>query len=804
MKNHLLLILYMLGACTLVTRANNREYLSLNKNWRFALLTDSDAYRPEWDDSHWRSLHLPHDWSIEGNFREEHPAGYGGGALPGGIGWYRKTFTLPSSAMGKQIQLIFDGIYQNSEVWINGHYLGKRPNGYITIRHDLSRYLYTDGKKNLIAVKVDNSRQPNSRWYSGSGIYRNVWLSITEPKALVPEELFIYTPRVSLEEAVVQLKIPVVNHTSQQANLRLTTKIYDPDGAEVAAVETPGRLINGKDSLFWKQDIAVQKPQLWSTEEPHLYRCVNLLYQEDELLDSISAKFGIRDFTFDPSKGFLLNGKQLKIQGVCNHHDLGALGAKVNISAIARQLTILKEMGCNAIRTAHNPPAPELLDLCDQMGFIVMVEAFDVWSKEKTTYGYHEDWPLWYKRDLTDLIKRDRNHPSVFIWSIGNEIPEQWDSVGTTITQELVSLVKKVDDTRPVTIGLNEPTPKNTLYQSGKLDLVGFNYHHQDFEKFPQDFPGQAFIGTETTSALQTRGYYEMPSDTVRRWPYKWDESFLDGNDDFTVSAYDHVSTPWGSTHEETWKLIKKHDFLSGLFVWTGFDYLGEPTPYIWPARSSYFGIVDLAGIPKDIYYMYQSEWTTTPVLHIFPHWNWKKGQLVDIWAYYNEADEAELFLNGKSQGVQKKYDDSLHVKWRLNFEPGTLTVITRKNGKTVLSREIRTSGGANRIELSAHKQNLSANGTDLSYITAVITDDNGSPVPDASHLISFTVDGPAKVIATDNGNPTDHQSFQSSERKAFHGKAIAIVEAQEQTGEIVITAKSDGLETSILRLVVE
>lgn len=800
----LLLNMAFMAVLNLNAEEKGRTHIRFNKHWRFTLATDSNAYLPAYDDSPWPTLNLPHDWSIEGDFHEKHPAGYGGGALPGGVGWYRKEFTLPQNAEGKRIQITFDGIYQYSEVWINGHYLGKRPNGYIPIRYDLSPYLHTDGNKNLIAVKVDNSKQPNSRWYSGSGIYRNVWLTLTNPQAFIKEDLSITTPWVNQTIATVQLDIPIINQSDQQDDLRLITKIYDPYGKEVVSNTVHLQNTADKNDHLLNQQLQVPSPYLWSIDHPDLYRCVNLLYDNGDLVDSIANDFGIRTFRFDTEKGFLLNGKQVKIQGVCNHHDLGALGSKVNVSAIERQLTILKEMGCNAIRTAHNPPAPELLDLCDRMGFIVMVEAFDVWTKEKTAYGYHEEWHEWHERDLTDLIKRDRNHPSVFIWSIGNEIPEQWDSKGTLITKELIEIVKRVDTTRPVTIGLNEPTPKNTLYQSGKLDLVGFNYHHQDFEKFPENFPDQKFIGTETTSALQTRGYYEMPADTVRRWPYKWDEPFLDGNPDLTVSAYDHISTPWGSTHEETWKLVKKHDYLSGLFVWTGFDYLGEPTPYTWPARSSYFGIVDLAGFPKDIYYMYQSEWTEKPVLHLFPHWNWKNDELVDVWAYYSQADEAELFLNGESQGIKKKYGDSLHVNWRLKFQPGKIEVVTRKHGRNILTKAVNTAGKPAFIKLKAHKETLTTDGEDLSFITAEITDKEGNIVPYANHTIHFTNSGPAKIIATDNGDPTDHQSFQSSRRKAFHGKALAIVQAREIKGEITITAQAKNLQSSTLKLLVE
>jgi beta-galactosidase len=366
--------------------------------------------------------------------------------------------------------------------------------------------------------------------------------------------------------------------------------------------------------------------------------------------------FGIRTFAFDTAKGFFLNGKHLKILGVCDHHDLGCLGAAINTRALQRQLELLKEMGCNGIRTSHNPPAPELLDLCDEMGFIVMDEAFDMWMKEKTKYDYHLDFAEWHKRDVEDMVLRDRNHPSVFIWSIGNEVSEQWDhsdNSGSTIARDLAGIIRGLDTTRPITANCNDDRPDNPVIRSGALDLIGYSYGHNDYHLFPATYPGKKLIGSEATSALESRGHYDMPSDSIRRWPTRWDIPMKDGNPDNTVSAYDNCSVPWGATHEEGWNLVKKNDFVSGMFIWTGFDYLGEPTPYVWPSRSSYFGILDLAGFPKDVYYMYQSEWTNKPVLHILPHWNWKPGQTIDVWAYTN-CDEVELFLNGKSVGVRK------------------------------------------------------------------------------------------------------------------------------------------------------
>jgi len=428
------------------------------------------------------------------------------------------------------------------------------------------------------------------------------------------------------------------------------------------------------------------------------------------------------------------------------------------------------------------------------MGIIVMDEAFDMWKKTKTEFDYSLDWDQWYKRDLEDMVLRDRNHPSVIIWSIGNEIGEQWDSTGIEITRELVSIVKNLDKTRPVTSNLNYPQPNNFLYRSGALDLIGFSYNQNDFKNFPKNFPGQKFIGSETTSALATRGSYDMPSDSINIWPKRWDIPFKDGNPDNTCSAYDNCRVPWGSTHEETLKLIKKYDFLSGMFVWTGFDYLGEPTPYGWPSRSSYFGIVDLAGFPKDAFYLYQSEWTNKPVLHIFPHWNWDEGKKIDVWAYSN-CDEVELFLNGKSVGTRKKIGDELHLKWALTFSPGTLKAIGRKNGVEILTQEIKTAGAPAKIELEADRNVINADGDDLSFITVKVLDADGTLVPHADNLIKFKISGEGKIIGVDNGLQTSMESFKADFRKAFNGSCLAVVQSNEKPGQIILTATSEGLK---------
>lgn len=778
-----------------------RQVTDFDNNWKFYYgdTTDlsNDYKNANFNDASWRTLNLPHDWSIEHPFKKDNPAGTGGGALPGGIGWYRKTFTVPASSQNKNIYIDFDGIYRNSEVWINDHYLGFRPSGFISFRYDLTPYIKYNGK-NIIAVKVDNSKQPNSRWYSGSGIYRNVWLVTTNKTHIDHWGTYITTPKVAQHSADIVINTKINNGEN---NHSVKTTIYDAAG-KIVATKTGSISTNNTNDI--SQTISLTHPHLWSLDDPYLYKAVTQLQVSGKVIDDYETPFGIRYFQFDSEKGFSLNGKHIKINGVCNHHDLGALGAAINTRALERQLEILKAMGCNAIRTSHNPPAPELLDLCDKMGFIVMDEAFDMWKAQKTKYDYHLYWDEWHKKDLQDQVLRDRNHPSVMIWSIGNEIPEQWspkDSAGAKIARELAAIVHSLDTTRPITAANNHPDKNNSIIQSGALDLIGYNYHQQLYPKFPETFPGQKFIATETVSALETRGHYDMPSDSIRRWPKRWDIPFNEGNPNFTVSSYDNVSAPWGSTHEETWKVIKKYDFLSGQFIWTGFDYIGEPTPYPWPARSSYFGIIDLAGFPKEVYYMYQSEWINKPVLHIFPHWNWTPGQTIDIWAYYNNADEVELFLNGKSLGVKKKQGDDLHVMWRTTFTPGTIKAVSRKNGKVVLTKEIHTAGQPAKMQLTADRKNIKANGKDLSFITVKVTDADGNMVPHADNLIKFSISGPGFIAGTDNGNQTSMESFKASEHSAFNGLCLAIIQSNGKSGAITVAATAEGLPPATITI---
>ena len=804
-----LFLLLVFCACWLLAAAQHKSRKSFNKDWQFKLDSVQSYSDASLNDADWRKLNLPHDWSIEGSFDKNNPAGTGGGALPGGIGWYRKTFSIAASQKNKRVFIQFDGVYRNSEVFINGHSVGIRPNGYISFEYDVTRHLKYAPEINVIAVRVDNSKQPNSRWYSGSGIYRNVWLTIVDRVHVPNWGTHVVTPKVSEDFAVAVIETKIFNHYSVSKDIQITNSLYDANGKFVAKAitKTVGHVGNAIGSS--KQEFPVYHPKLWSVNNPSLYKFVSEISVDGKTVDTYETLFGFRFFHFDREKGFFLNGKPLKILGVCNHHDLGALGAAINTRALERQLQLLKEMGCNSIRTSHNPPAPELLELCDRMGFLVMDEAFDMWAKSKTKYDYHLDWERWHERDLQEFIVRDRNHPSVFIWSVGNEIIEQWgdekkgDTLGRVIARNLISLVKGLDTTRPIVTANNEINQWNQLLRSDAFELLGYNYNHNRWGNFLKEWPGKKLIVTESTSALQTRGHYDLvPADTIRRWPKRWDLPLEDGNPDLTVSAYDHVSAPWGSTHQESIKELKKWDHVSGMYIWTGFDYLGEPTPYPWPARSSYFGIIDLAGFPKDVYYLYQSEFTRKPVLHLFPHWNWKTEDTVDVVAYYNNADEVELFLNGKSLGIRSKSDDKLNVTWRVPYAPGELKAISKLKGKTVLTREIKTAGKPYKLSLKADRSKIIADGEDLSFVTIEVVDKNGVVVPKANNLVKFSIKGEGFIAGVDNGNPVSLESFKAAQHKAMNGKALCILQSNGKKGPITLTATAEGLQPVSIQII--
>ena len=810
MKKFLAIIMLMAGALSL----SARESQLFDKGWLFTLADSAGMEQVNYVDINWRHLDLPHDWAIEGDFSPANPSGASGGALPGGIGWYRKHFSVNPKEKNKRYVIAFDGVYMNATVYVNGHKLGTRPYGYSSFEYDITPYINKVGD-NVVAVRVNNSDQPNSRWYSGCGIYRHVWLKKSAESYITQWGQYVSTTPQG------EVKIKVDAHVAGGKKMTVRHTILDAAGKVVA------KGVGGET-----QTLKVTHPHLWNIGDGYLYTVKSELLVGGKVMDTETTKTGFRDIKFDAQKGFFLNGKNMKINGVCEHHDFGCLGAVVNEDAMHRKLTILRDMGVNAIRSSHNPPAPELLNMCDSMGLLVMDESFDMWRRKKSQNDYARFFDEWHQRDLADLVKRDRNHPSVFMWSIGNEVLEQWSnaaadtlsleqanlilnaghdastlahgnelSVNSLLTQHLAEIVRQYDpwgSTRPITAGCNEPDPNNHLFKSGALDVIGFNYHHQWVKDVPQNFPGKPFIFSESVSALQTRGYYMMPSDSVYKAPVEWWLPYTDPS--FMCSAYDNMHASWSSTHEETWDVVKHNDFVGGQFIWTGFDYIGEPTPYAYPARSSYFGIIDLAGLPKDSYYMYQSEWTQKPVLHLFPHWNWLPGQTIDMWCYYNQADEVELFINGKSQGIRKKtvygaqnegdaYQKSTeyHVMWRVAFQPGEVKVVARKDGKEIASQTIKTAGAPHHLVLKETYQGTLAHGTSepTTFVEVNVVDKDGNLCPNATNQVFFSVEkSPSAasapvILGTDNGCQTSLERFTDPHRKAFFGKCVVVIKGK-------------------------
>ena len=788
MKKLVFLIVVILGSLA----SHARERVCFDSDWKFMLGDSVQMASVEYNDAHWRTLDVPHDWAIEGDFRADNPSGASGGALPGGIGWYRKHFDISHlSPLTSHLFLTFDGVYMNSTVYINGQKVGSRPYGYSSFEYDITPYVHEG--ENVVAVRVDNSDQPNSRWYSGCGIYRHVWLTTTNPIHIKQWGVYIHDGKVEVDyENPTRQKVTVKNTWLTPSPLSSRAQSRDLSNAE------------GKQKSHGKL-------HKWSCETPYVYTVRTQLIVKGQVVDEVETTTGFRDFKFDAKTGFWLNGKNFKLNGVCEHHDFGCLGAALNEDALHRKLTKLKAMGVNAIRCSHNPPAPELLNMCDTMGIIVMDESFDMWRRRKTQNDYARFFDEWHERDLTDMVLRDRNHPSVLMWSIGNEVLEQWSdakadtltleqanlilnaghdastlakegelSVNSLLTRHLAEIIKRYDTTRPITAGCNEVNPNNHLFKSGAIDIIGFNYHHQVVKDFPKNFPDKPMIFSESVSALQTRGFYKMPSDSIYRAPKEWWLPYTDPT--FMCSAYDNMSASWGSTHEETWDVVKNTPYVGGQFIWTGFDYIGEPTPYGFPARSSYFGVIDLAGFPKDSYYMYQSEWTDKPMLHLFPHWNWLPGQTIDLWAYYNQADEVELFINGQSQGIKSKLTSHpspltpnlctpYHAAWRVPFAPGEITAVSRKNGKVVQTQTIKTAGPPHHIRLSVDYK-----GKTTTFITAEIVDKDGNLCPWAENQIEFSTTGGATILGTDNGCQTSMERFQAPRRKAFFGKCLVVV----------------------------
>jgi beta-galactosidase len=796
-------------------RINDQRRVSFNDDWRFFKGEAQGAERPEFDDSHWRQLRLPHDWAIEGPFdRNLNPHT---GALPiSGTGWYRKSFTLSENARGRYISIEFDGAMYNAHVWLNGQELGSRPYGYIGFSFDLTPCLRFGSQPNVIAVRLTPEGH-SSRWYPGAGIYRNVWLDITGPVHVARWGTYVTTPQVSDQQAAVAVKTELRNRADHPANVTLRTSVFDASGKQVGQAASPAAL-PAAGSQTIAASLNVPRPQRWDVDHPYLYSLVSEVIEGNRVVDRYVTPFGIRTIAFDKQKGFLLNGRPLKLHGVCLHHDLGALGAAVNRRATERQLQIMQAAGVNAIRTSHNPPSPELLEYCDRLGLLVMDESFDMWRVPKVPNGYSKYFDEWSERDVRDMVRRDRNHPSIIMWSIGNEIPEQGRPEGAQEAKRLTGFFHEEDPTRPTTSAFNNWTGaiKNKL--ADEVDLPGFNYQPMHYEQILKEHPNWIILGTETASCVSSRGVYHLPITKYQKDP------------SLQISSYDIIAPPWAYCPDVEFTYQDKLPQVLGEFVWTGFDYIGEPTPYFnnansketdWPARSSYFGMVDLAGFPKDRYYLYQSQWAKRPMVHLLPHWNWqgREGQNIPVMAYSN-ADEVELFLNGESLGRKKRFSDpwempvganvspdrkfvtKYRLVWQVPYRPGELKAVAYQAGKQVATDEVRTAGSPARIELIPDREVIAADGDDLSFITVKIEDKNGVLCPNADSLVHFSVSGAGTIAALDNGNAATAEPFQANQRKAFSGMAMLIVRSKRgQTGRIQVSAVSDGLSQVAVQL---
>jgi beta-galactosidase len=787
---------------------------SFDFGWKFFKGDAPGAQRSDFSDQGWQGVDLPHDWSIAGPF-SEHPGSENSAHLPTGIGWYRKTFVIPAGYDGKKIGIAFDGVYQNSEVWLNGEYLGKRPYGYIGFNYDLTPYV-NSGSDNLIAVRVDNSQQPNCRWYSGSGIYRHTWLLVTNRLHIACEGIVVTTPQVGSNSALVQIKTRVQNETSGAVRCKLITRVSDPQGRQIQTMEAIQDVAAEQGESEFVQQIQVEKPNLWSPETPDLYRLHSQVIQQDQIVDTCDTRFGIRKIEFDADRGFLLNDRQVKLNGVCLHHDGGAVGAAVPERIWERRLEILKAMGCNSIRTSHNPYAPEFMDLCDRMGFLVMDEVFDEWKVAKAQtpdYGYRLYFDEWFERDVSAFIHRDRNHPSVILWSAGNEVGDQASPEGADTLRKLIEIFHREDPTRLVTVGCDlivaEPATARPEFLK-LLDVVGYNYVDRWRERAEKYYsidrhasPQTRVIGTESPSLGSIRGEYSelfprSSAEPVRRWP-----------------------SHRGINVEQLWKFVRIYDYVAGDYMWTGIDHLGEA---FWPSKNSSTGVIDTCGFKKDGYYFYQSQWTDSPMLHLFPHWNWsgQEGEFIPVLCYTN-CDTVELFLNGKSLGVQgywfprsgmlERYSTyparnqaprttaDLHLTWTVPYAPGTLKAVGVKDGKIVATEEVTTTGEPAGIGLAVDRRVITADRRDVAHIVVTILDAQGRMVPTADIEVSFELHGEGKLIGLDNGNPLSHEDFKSNRRKAFNGLCLAIVQATGTPGSIQLTATSPGLGSSSISI---
>jgi len=787
-----------------------RQHLSMDAGWRFTLGDPKSAEAPAFDDHLWRSLDLPHDWSVEGTPTQDAPAGGRGGYFPTGTGWYRKTFRLPPGAQGRSVSIEFDGVYMNSDVWVNGVHLGRRPFGYISFAYDITRHLVSG--PNVVAVRVDNSAQPNSRWYSGSGIYRHVWLTVSDPLHIAHWGTTVTTPQVDAAGATIVVHTRFANDRRGTVTGSLRTRILDATGREIAMADALFSMAPGANGAF-EHRLQVAAPKLWSVDTPNMYTLRSELVVGRRVVDAIDTPFGIRSIAYDKDRGFLLNGMRVKMRGVNLHHDAGALGAAVPERVWQRRLELLKAMGANAIRTSHNPPAPEFLDLCDRLGFLVMAEAFDEWTFGKVPEGYHKYFAEWSERDVTDFVRRDRNHPSIVLWSAGNEIGEQSSPDGAQVLHRLIDIFHREDPTRPVTTGNDNIIADGhpaTLAFLNTLDVVGYNYvdrWHERRELFAEEdrynHPDWKMIGTESGSIFQS-----------------FDERYSLGNDS-TVVRPNYTSGMIQA--ERLWKWVTLHDYFAGNFMWTGVDYLGEST---WPFKGFASGAIDITGRPKDAYYLYQSLWTDQPLLHLFPHWNWgtRIGQVIPVLAYSN-CNTVELFLNGRSLGEKRREfpaqgtsggwnnytqpvvrptTGDLHFSWDVPYEPGVLRAVGRlRDGTPACEAEVRTAGPAVAIRVSTDRDTVTTAASDVALVTFEIVDSAGTVVPGAANVVHVAVTG-GSIVVLDNADLSDHDPYRTDQRRAFNGRGLAILRpAGAGGGPLRVTARADGLRDGTLTVTV-
>lgn len=812
------MVICLLGtSCNMNEKTASRQKIKFDYDWSFSKGDFANAYDNSFDDKNWKKLDLPHDWSISDQFAKTNPSGNSGGFASGGTGWYRKKFNLEGISPESKVCIEFGGVYMNSEVWINGHYLGKRPYGYISFNYDMTSFLNFEGE-NVLAVKVDNSQQPNARWYTGSGIYRHVWLDITN-KLHVERHGVVAIPRVNGDKANVEVKVSIKNEHENAQVFSFQNEIFSADGRRMIA-EIQKDSLASQDSKTITQFLNLEDPQLWSPESPYLYTLRTKIYSKSILVDSIDTKIGVRSVQFTKDKGFYLNGQNIKLMGVNEHSDLGALGAAVNEKVMIRRLNILKEMGCNAIRTAHNPPSEEFLDLCDSLGFMVMDEAFDEWLESwpfggvkkpqgKVKYGYHLYFNEWSERDLTELIQRDRNHPSVILWSVGNEIPDACFEVGVERYNRLKEIVHKNDTTRLITCGITHMHLANKSGFASALDVTGYNGGGGScfmYEKDRLTYPERIFVATEVPHSFQSRGIYRTkswyrgknPLGGIKEVPDYTEEEVFKDVPRYYSSSYDNAMVRIGA--RDAWTKTKELPYMAGEFRWTGFDYLGE-TMQGWPAKFWNFGIIDMCGFPKDTYYFYQSQWTKKPMVHILPHWTWpgKEGIQIPVVAYSN-CEKVELFLNKKSLG-EKTIAGKTDVVWMVPYEPGELMVQGKNGNQICCTQTVVTASEPQQIALSCDRTSLTTDKQDAAHIEVDILDKNGNFVPAASNRITFRIEGDLSVLGIDNGDPVNQDSFAGTEVNAFNGKCLLIVKSNGKRGKCVITATSPGLKSAQVEL---